>query len=107
MFREDLASELLANALEVVEIPPHNIPELNLNSRPDFIDRTYAEAVASKLREGWGVGRGPIQNMVWLLEHQGVVVLRDDVATSDIDAFSTWRSGSSVHDALHRARISS
>jgi Zn-dependent peptidase ImmA (M78 family)/transcriptional regulator with XRE-family HTH domain len=90
-FREDLAMELLAYALETVDLPLHNLPELGLSAKPAFFDRSYIEAVATRLREGWGVGLGPIQNVVWLLEHQGVIVLRDDVATSDIDAFSTWR----------------
>jgi Zn-dependent peptidase ImmA (M78 family) len=78
-------------ALETVEFPPHNLPSLALSAKPEYIDRKYIEVVANKLREGWGIGLGPIQNVVWLLEHQGVVIVRDQVATNHIDAFSCWR----------------
>ena len=95
-FRVGLIIELLVQALEVVDIPDHNLPKLSVRSNPELIDAEFIEKVAHGLRDGWGVGLGPIQNMAWLLENQGVIVARDQVATNHIDAFSCWRGNHPV-----------
>lgn len=50
----------------------------------------FAQDAAEKLRNEWQLGRGPIGNMVHLLESKGVRVFRlsDDIAK--VDAFCTW-----------------
>jgi Zn-dependent peptidase ImmA (M78 family) len=86
-----LIVELLLKALEVVDFPDHNLPRLRVGSNPELINADFIERVAQQLRGAWGIGTGPIQNVVWLLENHGVVVVRDQVATNNIDAFSCWR----------------
>jgi Zn-dependent peptidase ImmA (M78 family)/transcriptional regulator with XRE-family HTH domain len=46
------------------------------------------EAVAERTRLAMGVPRGPITDVVDLLERQGVVVIRLPLDTADVDAFS-------------------
>ncbi len=51
------------------------------------------EEVASDVRRGWGLGLGPIPNMVRLLESKGTVVTRVPDACREVDAFSVWHRG--------------
>jgi len=48
------------------------------------------EQIASELRRQWGMGFGPIPNIVKLLESKGVFVLPIYEACERVDAFSTW-----------------
>lgn len=52
------------------------------------------ETIASGLREHWGLGFGPIPHLVHLLESRGILVIPLVAAHVDVDAFSTWASGS-------------
>lgn len=47
-----------------------------------------ADAVAATVRAVWRVPRGPITNVVALLESHGIVVMRLPLDSSDVDAFS-------------------
>jgi len=55
------------------------------------------EDLAVQLREHWGMGRGPIPDLVSLLETKGVFVfpLPDDTY-EEVDAFSVWHDGRPV-----------
>jgi Zn-dependent peptidase ImmA (M78 family) len=46
------------------------------------------EGITSRMRADWKLGKGPISNMVRLLERYGCVVVRTNSETKDIDAFS-------------------
>lgn len=48
------------------------------------------EVAATTLRHDWGMGLGPIPNVVQLLESKGVVVLPIYDSCQDVDAFSVW-----------------
>ena len=75
--------ELIANIYnflkEYIDFPRLDIPR--------FTDIT-PEAAAHKLREQWGLGNKPIQNIVPLLEQHGIIVVCLDTDTDAIDAFS-------------------
>lgn len=53
--------------------------------RPDEI-----EAAASACRRAWGLGDGPIANVLALIESKGVVSARARFDSHDVDAFSFW-----------------
>lgn len=46
--------------------------------------------MATKVRNIWGLGNGPISNIVLLLEKMGVIVARSPFSNYDIDACSVW-----------------
>lgn len=48
------------------------------------------EDLAIEVRRKWGLGLGPIGNMVNLLERKGVVVIPVDEGCHEVDAFSLW-----------------
>jgi len=65
---------------------------------PRFIDRDNfipteleeIEEYAHKIRVLWGLGNGPISNVVLLLEKMGATVARSPFSDYDIDACSFW-----------------
>ncbi len=57
-----------------------------LTFRPRPCPREGAKAV----RAAWGLGAGPIDNVVRLLEACGIVMTRNEIGTADVDSFSTW-----------------
>lgn len=65
-----------------------NLPECNL---PNF--RGYEpEAAAEAVREKWGLGVKSIDNLIHLLEANGVRVFSLSENTLDVDAFSFWKN---------------
>lgn len=66
-------------------------PDVDL---PRFSDRSYRreriEEIAETVRSMWGLGFGPIGNVVWLAEHHGVLALELHRHSESFDAFSTW-----------------
>lgn len=94
-----------------------NYPELNLPSFEPAETGTnrYSdeeiETIAEKVREHFGLGLGPISNVVRLLESKGVIVCRFVIPEEKIEAFSFWRGKrafvflASEKDSAARARM--
>lgn len=51
---------------------------------------TPAEEAATALREAWDLGCGPIENLVSVVEQQGILVTSFSTSTDDVDAFSEF-----------------
>lgn len=90
-FRMDLVAEIVNELEASIDFPSPRIPNWGVELTPGFIPPERIEIIASELRVQWGLGNGPITNMVWLLENNGALVVHDDHATREIQAFSTWR----------------
>ena len=73
-----------------VDLPAVNYPQLDLPKDPLEIGRSHIEEAASATRRHWRLGDGPISNVVLLLENNGTVILRHDLAAEALDAFSMW-----------------
>ncbi|CAN5183441.1 XRE family transcriptional regulator [soil metagenome] len=76
---------------ELVNYPPVHIPEVQ---RPlDSSGRYTAEEIetaAEQCRQQWGLGWGPISNVLALLESKGIAACRYPIEDERIDAFSFW-----------------
>jgi Zn-dependent peptidase ImmA (M78 family)/transcriptional regulator with XRE-family HTH domain len=48
------------------------------------------EQFATQCRRMWGLGDGPIANLLLLLESKGIITVRTDFADNALDAFSCW-----------------
>lgn len=68
-----------------------DFPELNLPDRNNF---DTIEDAAMQLREYWGLGAEPVENLVRICEKNGILVTQFQTGTDDIDAYS--RSFNSV-----------
>ncbi|WP_122669532.1 MULTISPECIES: ImmA/IrrE family metallo-endopeptidase [Pseudomonas syringae group] len=66
-----------------------NLPEIAI---PDC-SGMEPEVAADAVRAMWGLGYGPIKNMIHLLESKGVRVFSLAEETSQVNAFSCWRAG--------------
>lgn len=73
-----------------VELPPLNFPDIECPSDPDQISNELIEDIASQVRRFWGLRDGPISNAVWLLENNGIIVIRRTLESEHLDAFSKW-----------------
>lgn len=70
---------LLQDYISFPTYEPLNLPE---NIMP--------EEAAYALRDSWGLGRAPIDNIISVLEHHGILVTSFSTSTNDVDAFSQF-----------------
>lgn len=79
---------------QFVSFPRVNFPALSVPDNPLQLSNNDIEELAAKLRGSWGLGEGPISNVVLLLENNGCLVTRMGLDSPALDAFSTY----CVHD---------
>ncbi len=48
------------------------------------------EKVAALLRNAWGLGQGPLDNLISIVEQHGILVTSFSTSTNDVDAFSEF-----------------
>ena len=75
-----------------VNFPKANYPDFEVPSDPLEIGQSLIEDAATASRRHWRLGDGPISNVVLLLENNGTIVARHDLAAESLDAFSMWSS---------------
>lgn len=68
-----------------------NLPEVRIEqySQEEY-SKDEIEEIATQCRRFWGLGDGPIGDLIKLLEANGFVVARADFGVEKIDAFSFW-----------------
>lgn len=74
-----------------IELPDLDMPEefdLGLDDLADAEAGRAIEEAADRLRQRWGLGWGPIPNMVLELERHGALVCRLALGRAEVDAFS-------------------
>ena len=74
---------------ESVEYPPLNLPPLQLSPADPYRLTTSAiEDAASYVREYWRINDLPVGNLVWLLENNGIMVVRTSLESDRLDSAS-------------------
>jgi Zn-dependent peptidase ImmA (M78 family)/transcriptional regulator with XRE-family HTH domain len=86
--------EFVQTLLEAgIRLPTPKIPLFD-DVKPDGeYTLQQIEYIASRARRFWDLSDGPINNMVALLESNGVIVCRFSLGSEKIDAFSCWIAG--------------
>lgn len=84
--------ELWLDLMEIIEskgviFPEEHVSNFNIPTG----NEKEIEQVASEVRGHWGLGLGPIPNIVQLVESQGIMVLLLPDVCHKVDAYSTWR----------------
>lgn len=72
-----------------VDLPTVNIPDFAPSDYRDLSDADIEQAAAA-CREAWGLGIGPLPDVLLLLENAGVVVVKEEVGSAKMDGLSNW-----------------
>jgi Zn-dependent peptidase ImmA (M78 family)/transcriptional regulator with XRE-family HTH domain len=73
----------------LVNYPAVNLPYYEPASGGRYSEEEI-ERIAEETREHFGLGLGPISNVVRLLESKGVIIARVEITGENIEAFSFW-----------------
>lgn len=73
-----------------VNFPAINLPEIPGPKRGTSYSESEIEDAATACRRHWGLGDGPIANVVSLFESKGIIVARTEFGDESVDAFSFW-----------------
>jgi Zn-dependent peptidase ImmA (M78 family)/transcriptional regulator with XRE-family HTH domain len=73
-----------------VNLPSVSLPDVPPPAKEGGYSEPEIEAAATLCRRHWGLGDGPIGDVVALLESKGIIICRTEFNTSTVDAFSFW-----------------
>lgn len=90
--RQTWMTRLTSFVYRFAEMPDVKFPTLDINEDPATMTRDRVECLATSVRRFWGLGDGPISNILWLLENNGAVVSCIELS-DDIDSISGWSTG--------------
>ena len=88
--RYEWLEEIADYVSEFVELPTVNLPVLDVPDKPQRFSDEFIENAADSVRRFWKLGNGPISNVVWLLENNGVVIGSSEIGAETLDALSDW-----------------
>ena len=99
--RRNMACEIYARWLaqaaftfdEVVNFPAVDLPGYEPGDTATRYSDDEIEEIAEKVRHHFGLGLGPISNVVRLLETKGILVARVQIPKENVEAFSFWSGG--------------
>jgi Zn-dependent peptidase ImmA (M78 family)/DNA-binding XRE family transcriptional regulator len=74
-----------------IHLPAVNLPSIAFD--PESDDDEQIELAAETLRDFWKLGRTRIQNLPYVLENNGIVLVYEPVRCPDMDAVSCWQGG--------------
>src|SRR5205085_10668230 len=73
-----------------VKLPAPNIIDFDSNAAPGSLSFEAIQQLARDCRRAWGLGDGPIANVVALLESKGITLTRVNFGADQVNAFSYW-----------------
>lgn len=74
---------------EWVDLPDIDVPVLNAADYRDIRDADI-ESMANECRKRWGIGFGPISDVLLVLENAGICVIKEEVGSAQMDGLSSW-----------------
>ena len=76
---------------QYVDFPILNLPKITYEDEGiNPIDNEQIEQYALILREYWGLGKGPIDNLISIVQKNGIKVSKMQLRLNKLDAFSVW-----------------
>jgi Zn-dependent peptidase ImmA (M78 family)/transcriptional regulator with XRE-family HTH domain len=73
-----------------IDVPAVSVPNLQPPSDPTLITSDFIEEAACIVRESWGLGNDPINNLVKTMERNGIVVGFVALDLPELDGVSCW-----------------
>lgn len=92
--RMQWAGDIGALIERFIDLPTVDFPDFEFDVGTG--DEDVIELAAEKLRDHWGLGRGPIRNLGAVLEAHGILLVRERVDCADMDAVSCWIGGRAI-----------
>lgn len=92
--RMQWAGDIGALIERFIDLPTVDFPDLEFDVAAG--DEDDIELAAEKLRDHWGLGRGPIRDLAAVLEAHGILLVRERVDCADMDAVSCWIGGRAI-----------
>lgn len=90
----EVLSEWLASVTSyysgMVNFPKPNVPATLGPTDGDGFSDEEIENAAAEVRRSWGLGDGPIGNLIKLVESRGIFVAHLPIADDTVNAFSFW-----------------
>ncbi|WP_417821862.1 helix-turn-helix domain-containing protein [Terasakiella sp.] len=75
---------------EFINYPSIDVPAYSAQDESGRYSGEEIECAAEECRKAWGLGVGPISNVISLLESKGIIISRYEVDNENIEAFSFW-----------------
>ena len=88
--------ELTSYLRGFVWFPQENLPGLGVPTRLTDLDRADIATYATRTRDFWGLGRGPISDVMLLLENNGVIVSKAVFESQRMDGYSGFDAASAT-----------
>ena len=88
--RAEWANKLITFVGQYINYPELNLPDISDELIKDEYTLDDIEKITSLLRDYWGIGDGPIDDLTYLLEKNGFIVTQIKINDTKIDAFSRW-----------------
>ena len=85
--------ELVAYLGEYLDFPRLTIPAIEVPKDPEEITSGFIEDAAMECRRSWGLGVGPIPDVLLVFENNGIIASRGELGTDKLDSFSQFADG--------------
>jgi Zn-dependent peptidase ImmA (M78 family)/transcriptional regulator with XRE-family HTH domain len=83
------AQDIAMALQEWLDLPSVDLPGLEATDHRQIRDEDI-EAIAGESRRRWGLGAGPVSDVMLAVENAGVIVVREEVGTASMDGVSNW-----------------
>ncbi|MDD3839226.1 MAG: XRE family transcriptional regulator [Clostridia bacterium] len=91
--RYELFVEICQYLSQYINFPSVSIPNLEHFNLREYIALEEIEEIANEVRSYWGLGLGPISNVMLLMEKHGFFITRNTIDEKTIDGFSKIEDG--------------
>ena len=76
-----------------IRFPETNVPKVELPATPEHYRQETIEDAAETARQQWGLSDGPISNVAWLLENNGIIITLGAYEEPSMDSFCRYGNG--------------
>ena len=83
------AEEIALTLQDSLDLPTVNVPRLDASDYRE-IDESDIERLAADCRRAWGLGTGPIADVLLVMENAGICVVKEEVGSAAMDGLSHW-----------------
>lgn len=74
---------------ESLDLPEPNVPQIGAGDFREIRDADI-EQMAIECRNAWGLGLGPISDLLLVMENAGIVIVKEQIGAGTMDGLSNW-----------------